>query len=91
MFGIGQPELIVIIFILLLFFGSSSLPKLSRTLGESVGALRDGFTDGKNDKSIKEIAQEVSGTAGEIKRGISEIKNPGAAKEKLVPQPQKEA
>lgn len=90
MFGIGQPELIVIVFILLLFFGSSSLPKLSRTLGESFRALRDGFTDGKNDKSLKDIAQEVTGTAGEIKRGLNEIKNPVAANEKLVPQ-QKEA
>lgn len=75
MLGIGQPELIIIIFILLLFFGSSRLPKLSKTLGESVRALRDGFTDGKNDKSLKDITEEVTSSAREIKRSITEVKD----------------
>ncbi len=70
MFGIGQPELLVIIFILLLFFGPSRLPKLSKTLGESAGALRDGFTDGKNDKSLKDITEEVTSSAREVKESL---------------------
>ena len=74
MFGIGQPELIIIIFILLLFFGPTRLPKLSKTLGESARALKDGFTAGKNDKSLKDIAKEVSSSAQEIKQGITEVK-----------------
>ena len=74
MFGIGQPELIIIIFILLLFFGPTRLPKLSKTLGESARALKDGFTDGKNDKSLKDIAKEVSNSAQEIKQGITKVK-----------------
>ena len=74
MFGIGQPELIIIIFILLLFFGPTRLPKLSKTLGESARTLKDGFTDGKNDKSLKDIAKEVSSSAQEIKQGITEVK-----------------
>jgi len=74
MFGIGQPELIIIIFIVLLFFGPSRLPKLSKTLGESARALRDGFTGGKNDKSLKDITREVSSSAHEIKRSITEVK-----------------
>ncbi|PJE65240.1 twin-arginine translocase TatA/TatE family subunit [Candidatus Saccharibacteria bacterium CG10_big_fil_rev_8_21_14_0_10_47_8] len=75
MFGIGQPELIVIIFILLLFFGPSRLPKLSKTLGESAKGLRDGFTGGKNDKSLKDITQEVTSSAREIKKSITEVKD----------------
>ena len=74
MFGIGQPELIIIIFILLLFFGPTRLPKLSKTLGESARTLKDGFTDGKNDKSLKDIAKEVSSSAQEIKQGITKVK-----------------
>lgn len=74
MFGIGQPELLIIIFILLLFFGPSRLPKLSKTLGESAKGLRDGFTDGKNDKSLKDITQEFTSSAKEIKRSITEVK-----------------
>ena len=74
MFGIGQPELIIIIFILLLFFGPTRLPKLSKTLGESARGLRDGFTDGKNDKSLKDITEEVTNSAREIKRSVTEDK-----------------
>jgi sec-independent protein translocase protein TatA len=74
MFGIGQPELLIIIFIVLLFFGPSSLPKLSKTLGESAKSLRDGFTDGKNDKSLKDITQEMTNSARDIKRSIIDVK-----------------
>ena len=74
MFGIGQPELIIIIFILLLFFGPSRLPKLSKTLGESARSLRDGFTGGQNDKSLKDITEEVTSSARRIKKGIIEVK-----------------
>lgn len=74
-FGIGQLELLIILFIVLLFFGASRLPKLSKTLGKSARELRDGFTGGRNDKSIKDITQEVTASAQEIKKGINEVKS----------------
>jgi len=74
MLGLGQPELLVILFIFLLFFGPTRLPKLSKTLGESAGALRDGFTGGKNDKSLKDITREVANSAHELKQSLTEIK-----------------
>ncbi|HLG90833.1 MAG TPA: twin-arginine translocase TatA/TatE family subunit [Candidatus Saccharimonadales bacterium] len=82
MFGLGQAELLIILFIVLLFFGPSKLPKLSKTFGESVKSLRDGFTDGKNDKSLKDITREVSSSARDIKQSIAEVKRaPFAANE----------
>ncbi len=86
MFGIGQPELIVIIFILLLLFGSSTLPKLSKTLGESIRSLKDGFTDGENDKSFKGIVEEVAGSAREVKSSINEVKNAASVHGNPMPQ-----
>ena len=67
MFGISQPELVISLFVVLLFFGPSWLPKLSKILGESARALRNGFTGGKNDKSLKDITQEVTSSARELK------------------------
>jgi sec-independent protein translocase protein TatA len=75
MFGLGLPELIVILAVVLLFFGTKRLPTLSKNLGESGRALRDSFTGGKNDKSLKDIAKEVSTSARDIKKGVNSVKN----------------
>jgi sec-independent protein translocase protein TatA len=45
-FGLGTPELVLIAFLLLLFFGKDKLPGLARGIGESVRELRDGLTKG---------------------------------------------
>ena len=76
MFGIGQPEIIIVIFIALLLFGPKTLPKMSKTLGDSLRSLREGFTGGANDKSFKDITQEMASSAREIKSSINEVKNP---------------
>ncbi|HEY5549736.1 MAG TPA: twin-arginine translocase TatA/TatE family subunit [Candidatus Saccharimonadales bacterium] len=39
----GLPELIILLAIVLLLFGSTRLPKLARSLGQSMRELRDGF------------------------------------------------
>jgi sec-independent protein translocase protein TatA len=43
-FGIGIWELLVLLGVLLLVFGPKRLPEMGRSLGRSVGELREGLT-----------------------------------------------
>lgn len=41
--GLGTPELIIILVILVLLFGATKLPQLSKSIGTSVKELRKGM------------------------------------------------
>ena len=45
MFGLGTFELLLILAIVLLLFGTSRIPKLARSLGEGMRAFRSSSAD----------------------------------------------
>ena len=63
---LGAPELIIILVILLLLFGSKKLPALSKSLGDSMHELRKGVngpTDqDKKDEKAKTASNQDSST-----------------------------
>lgn len=62
-FGLGPLELLLILLLVLLLFGSKKLPELSRSLGQSMGELRKGLDDGKKDGKKEETTKKDNGAA----------------------------
>ena len=53
-FGLGVPELLIILAVVLLIFGPKNLPKLGASLGKTVKSLREGMSFDK-DKEEEEV------------------------------------
>jgi len=50
MFGLGMPELIIILIIVLVIFGASRLPQLGEGLGKAIKGFKKGISEsGAND------------------------------------------
>ena len=45
MSGLGAPELLIVLLIVLLLFGGAKLPKLARSLGEASQEFKKGVDD----------------------------------------------
>jgi sec-independent protein translocase protein TatA len=53
MFGLGTTELVVILVIVLLLFGSTRLPGLAKGMGESIRNFKKAVNDDKDDVEEK--------------------------------------
>ncbi len=46
---LGMPELIVILLIVVVLFGPSQIPKLTKMFGKSVKGFKEGLDEGKEE------------------------------------------
>ena len=63
--GISGGELVFVFLVVLLFFGSKSIPKIARTLGRGMRQIKDATQEIQND--IKKSAFDNTDEINEIK------------------------
>lgn len=63
--GMGVPELVIILIVILLIFGPKNLPKLGSAFGKTVKNLREGMGVNEDDK-VEEAAIEAVEAVEEV-------------------------
>ena len=48
--GIGLPEVVIIVLIIMLLFGANRLPELGRGIGKGIHNFKEGIREGANKK-----------------------------------------
>ncbi|MEO8516274.1 MAG: twin-arginine translocase TatA/TatE family subunit [Flavobacterium sp.] len=82
MFGIGGGEIVFIIFIALMLFGSEKVPDIARTLGKAMAQLKNATNDIKseiqksveaNDIDIKSFTNDFTSEVDSVKQGLNKM------------------
>lgn len=51
MFGLGAPELLIVLAVVVVLFGGTKIPKLARSLGQAQKEFKAGLEEGHKDES----------------------------------------
>ncbi len=52
MFGLGAPELLIVLAVVVVLFGGAKIPKLARSLGQAQKEFKTGLDEGHRDDAV---------------------------------------
>ena len=52
MFGLGAPELLIVLAVVVVLFGGAKIPKLARSLGQAQKEFKAGLEEGHRDDAV---------------------------------------
>lgn len=73
MFGLGMPELLLILAIALIVIGPQKLPEVAKTLGRAMGEFKRSAQDLKNSIDIETTVKDVKPVKKKLKEGTKDI------------------
>ena len=75
MFGIGMPELIMVLVIALIVIGPKKLPDLARALGRGIAEFKKATNEVKANLEIGEVEEELRDMKEELADSVSGLIN----------------
>jgi len=73
MFGIGGGELVFILFIVLMLFGSDKIPEIARTMGKAMAQLKNATNDIKSEIQKGADANGLTDTFRDIQGNFTDV------------------
>lgn len=72
MFGIGMPEMLLILAVALIVIGPKKLPDLAKSLGRAMGEFKKATSEIKQSISVDEDLKEVKSSFDDIQKDLKE-------------------
>ena len=70
--GLGLPEILIVLVIVLVVFGPKRLPDLGRSLGSGMREFKDSITGGKDDADDEQHSKITAARADESDDAVSQ-------------------